>query len=119
MRGALMAVCLGGFSVSGTGVFAVAAAPVFGAGVCEVLAAAAGFAAAGGVEGEFTAGVCCAGVLAARKSPAAAREVAINVVLGIDNYCGIPNAGGQIESGAGCDSRVTGAFATMASQPRR
>src|SRR5260370_6388500 len=118
MRGALMAVCLGGFSVSGSVVFAVAAAPVFGAGVCEVLAAVAGFAAAGGVEGEFTAGVCCAGVVAARKSPAAAREVAINGVLGIDNYCGIPNAAGQNESGARGDSRATGGFATMASRLR-
>jgi hypothetical protein len=97
----------------------VAAAPVFAAGVREVLAAVAGFAAAGGVEGEFAAGVCCAGVLAARKSPAAAREIVINVVLDIYKYCGIPRARGQIESGARCDSRVTGAFATMASQPRR
>ena len=96
-----------------------AAAPVFAAGVCEDFAAVADFAAAGGVEGEFAAGACCAGVPAARKSPAATIEVAINVVLGIDKYCGIPRARVQIESAAPCDSRVTRAFATMAARARR
>jgi hypothetical protein len=62
------------------------------------LAAEAGFAAAGGVEGEFATGVCCAGVLAARRNPAAAKEIAINVVLDIDSYCGIPCARRQIEA---------------------
>jgi hypothetical protein len=58
----------------------------------------AGFAAASGGEGGFAPGVCCAGVLAARKSPAAAKEIAINVVLDIDSYCGIPCAWRQIEA---------------------
>ena len=58
---------------------------------------AAGFDAAGGVEVEFAAGDCWAGALAARKSPAATMDVAINLVLGIDNHCGIPGLWRQIE----------------------
>jgi hypothetical protein len=84
----------------------VVAAPVFAAGVCAGLAAVEGFATAGGVEGEFAAGVCCAGVLAARRSPAAAIETAINVVLDIGKYCGIPGGPATNCNGGPCITRA-------------